>query len=399
MQPRRPMALLRAGATLCLISLVAACSSPGATVAPTTAAATPPPVTQAPVGTESPTQAAACVGDTTPDTTVTGDLSVYDWSGYEAEIFWQDFKNKYPNVKMTFDPTAASDADIYNAIKTGTHTEDLFHPYTGWLQFYVDEGLVQEIDTSKLKNWCKVPESFKAVGRFNGKQYFIPWDWGFSSVMYRTDKVSSVDSWAALLDAKNNGHVVMWDDGPGAVTVSSYVHGWDETAITADQLAQAKTEWTAVLKANPTRWLAEPELVDSFENGEGWLAYAWQGAFATLTNDKKVPVAYSNPKEGRNSWIGVYGLRADSANVDLALRFLDEKLGDLTGKNLIENYYYGTSNADAMAAITDETLKSAFSVDDPSILQKTNFTPNLTAAQRDAWIAMWSEAKAEAGVQ
>jgi spermidine/putrescine-binding protein len=95
----------------------------------------------------------------------------------------------------------------------------------------------------------------------------------------------------------------------------------------------------------------------------------------------------------------VYGLRADSTNVDLALRFLDEKLGDLTGKNLIENYYYGTSNADAMAAITDETLKNAFSVDDPSILQHTNFTPNLTAEQRDAWIAMWSEAKAEAGVQ
>jgi spermidine/putrescine transport system substrate-binding protein len=191
----------------------------------------------------------------------------------------------------------------------------------------------------------------------------------------------------------------MWDDGPGAVTVSSYIHGWDETAITADQLAQSKAEWTAMLKANPTRWLAEPELVDSFENGDGWLAYAWQGAYATLLNDGKVPVAYSNPKEGRNSWIGVYGLRADSTNVDLALRFLDEKLGDLTGKNLIENYYYGTSNSDAMAAITDETLKTAFSVDDPPILEKTNFTPNLTAAQRDAWIAMWSEAKAEAGVQ
>jgi spermidine/putrescine-binding protein len=141
----------------------------------------------------------------------------------------------------------------------------------------VDEGLVQEIDTTKLKNWCKVPESFRKVGQFNGKQYFIPWDWGFSSVLYRTDKVPNVDSWSALLDPMYAGHVVMWDDGPGAVTVSSYVHGWDETAITADQLAQSKAEWTAVLKANPTRWLAEPELIDSFENGDGWLAYSWQG--------------------------------------------------------------------------------------------------------------------------
>jgi hypothetical protein len=47
-----------------------------------------------------------------------------------------------------------------------------------------------------------------------------------------------------------------------------------------------------------------------------------------------------------------------------------------------------------MAAITDETLKEAFSIDDPAILEATNFTPNLTAEQRDAWTAMWTEVKA-----
>jgi putative spermidine/putrescine transport system substrate-binding protein/spermidine/putrescine transport system substrate-binding protein len=382
---------------LSVAAIVAACGGPGTSLAPTAGPSSPAATGTAAPPSVVPTET-ACESDTTPDPSVTGELSVYDWSGYDAEIFWQDFKNKYANAKVTFDATGASDADIYNGITTGTHTEDVFHPYTGWLQFYVDGGFVQEIDTSKLKNWCKVPDSFKAIGQFNGKQYFIPWDWGFSSVMYRTDKVPNVDSWSALLDPQYNGHVVMWDDGPGAVTVSSYVHGWDETAITADQLAESKAEWTEVLKNNPTRWLAEPELVDAFQNGDGWLAYSWQGAYATLLG-AGVPVAYSNPKEGRNSWIGVYGINAKSTNTDLALKFLDEKLGDLTGNNLVANYYYGTANGDVMASITDETLKEAFSVDDPSILQKTNFTPNLTAEQREAWIAMWSEAKAEAGVQ
>ena len=32
------------------------------------------------------------------------------------------------------------------------------------------------------------------------------------------------------------GHLSMWDDGPGAVTVSSYIHGYNETAITDEQL-------------------------------------------------------------------------------------------------------------------------------------------------------------------
>jgi spermidine/putrescine-binding protein len=176
-----------------------------------------------------------------------------------------------------------------------------------------------------------------------------------------------------------------------------YIHGWDETAITAEQLAESKAEWTRVLKSNPTTWAYDTELVEAMQNGDVWEGYSWQGAYATLLGND-VPVAYADPKEGRNSWVGMYGIRADSPNYDLALRFLDEKLGELTGTNLVELFYYGTTNKDVMAAITDPAIKEAFSIDDPSILDHTNFTPNLTDAQRDAWIAMWSEAKAAAAV-
>ena len=100
-----------------------------------------------------------------------------------------------------------------------------------------------------------------------------------------------------------------------------------------------------------------------------------------------MPVAYANPKEGRNSWVGVYGIRKDIPNSTWRYAFLDAKLGELTGQNLVNNFYYGTTNQDVMNGITDPTLKEAFSIDDPSILQKTNFTPNLTAEQRDAWTA------------
>ena len=382
MHPRRSLALLRAGVVLILISLVAACNGSGATSAPPTTAATANPATAAPA-TPTPT-------DTPPDQ-VTGSLLVLDWSGYDAEDFWIDFKNTYPNATAEFE-FGVSDADIYGKMKAGSQA-DVFHPYTGWLQFYVDEGMVEEIDTSKLKNWDKVPDSFKAVGQINGKQYFVPWDWGFTSILHRTDKITSVDSWSILMDPQYKDHLSMWDDGPGAVTVSSYIHGWDETAITDAQLAEAKAEWTAQAPLNKTYWAAESDLVPLVESGDVWAAYAWQGAYATLLG-KGVPVAYANPKEGRNSWVGVYGIRKGTPNLDLALRFLDEKLGTLTGENLVNLYYYGTTNGEVMAAITDETLKEAFSVDDPSILTTTNFTPNLTAAQRDAWTAMWTEVKA-----
>lgn len=381
MHPRRSLTLLQASVALVIMALVAACT-PAASSAPTAGPATAGPATQAPV-TAPPTE--------TPPDQVTGELLVLDWSGYDAEDFWIDFKNKYANATATFE-FGTSDADIYGKMKAGSQA-DVFHPYTGWLQFYVDEGMVEEIDTTRLKNWDKVPDSFKALGQFNGKQYFVPWDWGFSSILYRTDHIETVDSWDVLLDPAYAGHLSMWDDGPGAVTVSSYIHGYDETAITAEQLEAIQAEWTAQAPLNKTYWAAETDLIPLVQSDEVWAAYAWQGAYATLLGES-VPVAYANPKEGRNSWVGVYGIRKGTPNLDLALRFLDEKLSDATSTNLPNLYYYGSANSDVMAAITDESLKAAFGIDDPSILDSTNFTPNLTAEQRDDWTQMWTEVKA-----
>jgi spermidine/putrescine transport system substrate-binding protein len=320
------------------------------------------------------------------------ELAVLEWAGYDAKDFWIDFANKNPTTKVSFE-IGSSDADVYGKMKGGAKS-DIFHTYTGWLQFYVDEGLVEEIDVSKLSNWSKVPENFRKIGQINGKQYFVPWDWGFTSILYRTDKVKGkIDSWSALLDHKYKGHISTWDDGPGMVTVSSYIHGYDETNISAEQLAAIKAEWIKQRPLNLFYWAGEPELVDGMANGDVWVAYAWQGAYATLLG-KGVPVAYADPKEGRNSWVGVYGIRKGAPNLELALKFLDDKLADATMNNVVNQFYYGAANQDVMKGVTDATLKQAFSVDDPTILQRTNFTPNLTAKQRDDWTAMWTEVKA-----
>lgn len=384
-------ALPRTWAVLSAVAiLIAACAAPAATTRPSAG-----PPTAAPATTGSATDAPATdapATDAPASPITTGSLSVLDWSGYEDPLYWADFQTKYPDVDVNFS-FGISDADIYGKMKAGDQS-DLFHPYTGWLQFYVDEGLVSEIDTSRLSNWDSVPDSFKQVGMLNGKQYFVPFDWGFTSIMYRTDHVESVDSWSVLFDEQYDDHISMWDDGPGAVTVSSYIHGYDETAVTDEQLADIQAEWTAQAPLNRTYWTAEyGELDELVRSDEVWVAYSWQGAYATLLGEG-VPVAYADPQEGRNSWVGVYGINANSPNYDLALQFLDEKLGAVTGNNLVSNFYYGHTNGDVMAGITDPTLIEAFSIDDPTVLDRTNFTPNLTAEQRDDWTAMWAEVKA-----
>jgi hypothetical protein len=93
--------------------------------------------------------------------------------------------------------------------------------------------------------------------------------------------------------------------------------------------------------------------------------------------------------------VGLYGISADSDSPELALAFLDAKLAELTCSNLVTLYYYGCANGEVMSGITDEFLIGVFSLDDPSVLESTNFTPIITAEQRDAWTTMWTRVKAE----
>jgi spermidine/putrescine transport system substrate-binding protein len=321
-----------------------------------------------------------------------GQLTVLDWPGFDEEDFWIDFKKNHPDVTVRFE-IQPSDAAIYGAIKAGNQA-DIIHPYTSWLKRYVDEGLVEEIDVTKLANWDKIPESLKAIGRFNGKQYFIPWDVGFSSILYRTDKVEgTIDSWDALLDPQFSGHISMFDDGQSAVEVSSYIHDYDETDITPEQLRDIKEEWIKQKNLNLDYWEDESKLVREMADGDVWVAYAWPSAYAALKEMPEVKVAYANPKEGRTSWVGAYGIRKGTKNYELALKFLDEKLSAATANNVIDELSYGVANQEVWSSSSNPTLKEV-SLDDPSVLQRTKFPPELTEKQRGEWTDMWTQVKA-----
>ena len=106
-------------------------------------------------------------------------------------------------------------------------------------------------------------------------------------------------------------------------------------------------------------------------------------------------MAYADPEEGRNSWVGLYGIRAGSDSPELALKFIDAKLAELTCSNAMTIFYYGCVNQEVMDSVEDPVLREAFALDDPTILERTNFTPLVTQQQRDDWTTMWSRVQAE----
>ncbi|HLF61073.1 MAG TPA: extracellular solute-binding protein [Acidimicrobiia bacterium] len=338
----------------------------------------------------------ACAGaadtTTTSQPAISSDLSVLEWAFYEVPEMWVEFGEAYPDTKVEFS-FGASDEDIYAKILAGSG-EDIIHLYTPFLQFYVDEGLIQPIDTSKLANWDKVADGFKESCTIDGVVYCVPWDWGFNSILYRTDKIpEGIDSWDALFDPAYAGHVSMWDSGPAAVTISSYLMGVDERDLTEEQLAEIEQSWIDQKDVNLFYWTDEAELEAAITNEDIWVAYGWNGAYYRLLN-AGVPVAYAEPSEGRGSWVGQYAISADAESYDTALAFLDGKLGEQTATHLLVDYAYGHPVPDYYGVVEDANLIEALSLDDPGVLERTNFTVPITQEQLASFVGMWAEVKA-----
>lgn len=348
-------------------------------------------------------------------------LSIVEWPYYDDPNLWEGFakdSKDCTDVEMRWQ-IFEKDSVILNEVKSASPgTYDVVHPYTSWMQMYVDKGLVEVIDTGRLKNWNKVPEALKVIGRcgtsehelrcpaaLNGKQLFVPFDIGLSSILYRTDKVEKVHSWSWLIDDRYKGKISMFKDGPSAVAVSTYIHPdkYNEKNITPEQLDEIKQEWIRQKPLNLKYWDHELDLINDMIEDRVWMAYAWPSAYDAVRAglkekvqagkiEKDADVSYADPIEKRASWVGVYGIVKGTNSPDLALQFIDNKLSDSTSMYLVNNFHYAVSNKEVMRTTTDATVKELFP-DDVEIatvlFQQTNFTPELSYEQHDEWPKMW----------
>lgn len=321
-----------------------------------------------------------------------GSLAVLEWAGYELPEFWSKFAEAHPDVEVdnTF---FEQEPDVFAKVQSGFPV-DAIHPCVSWWGFYVEEGLVQPIDTSRLKNWPDLEPKLAKLGEFNGQQYFIPWDWGYESIVVRTDKVDKIPtSWADLWDPAYAGRLAVPDNAEMSQVMAALALGvpnpWDTTPEEDELIKQKLME----LKPNVlTYWADSTELAQMMASGDVWVAAGvWTATYQQLLSDG-IPVEYINPTEGRAGWVCGYGITAHAESPDLALEYIDARLDAESSANLSNEYYYGTSNSKSIEMIDPEVVK-LFDMDRPEVLDQTAFYRPMTAEHRQKVIEMWDEVR------
>jgi spermidine/putrescine-binding protein len=324
--------------------------------------------------------------------TASSQLVIFDWSGYELPEFHSKFTEKHPDTPPQY-AFFATDEEGYGKARSGFEF-DVVHPCTQFFRLYAESGLLQPLDTSRIEHWDDLAPSLVEAGKVDGVQYFLPYDWGYESLLVRTDKVDKIpESWADLWDPQYAGHIALFEAADANHIATAMSLGMDPWNTTPEQNEQIKQKLIELKPNLLTYWADFTEVKQLVASGDVWVAAnVWNDGYASL-KEEGVPVAYITPKEGRIGWMCAYAISSTTENKDMAYDYLNALLDPDSQATFGNSYAYGVSSNAALARMDPEKVKM-MQLDDPDLQSRTVFYKDWTEEQRKEINDRWSQIKA-----
>jgi spermidine/putrescine transport system substrate-binding protein len=323
-----------------------------------------------------------------------GKLQVLDWVGYEVPQLYAPYLKKYPGEKPKF-KFMTSETNALTQMAQG-FKPDIVRPYVGYVRDFAESGFVQPWNPKLIPNLKQLNPDMVKAGRYKGKQYGIPQDWGFDAILYRTDKVKpKAISWSLLMDERYAGKVTWWDD-LYMLVVAGYLTGannpWGQTTA---ELKKSQALLTSAVKKHVPRffWSSETDMQNAFAAGDVWIAYAWPADWAAM-KAKGLKVRYVHPREGAISWIGMLMQGKDTPRPQHAHAFADAWSSKQTGSWLEDNYAYGHANT--LARPKSKDLLKALQLTNPNALKEPHAHIDRYIPNRQEYAKRWQEVKGAA---
>lgn len=284
----------------------------------------------------------------------------FTWGGYDIPELFGAYAEK--NGEMPNFAIFGGSEEALTKMRGG-YVVDVSHPCNSGLPRWVNSGLFQRIDTSRLSNWPDVmPELVNLDGNDpqGGQVWLAPFDWGQTSITYRTDlfELEGEESWDMLWDERYKGRLGSLASGGDAWWCGAIKAGVPMNEIHTDaafeKIAAVMREQRPLIR---TYTDDTTTLEQALSSGEMVAAMTWNSS-ATLLKSEGVPVKFANVKEGALTWVCGVMIHKDAPNLDRAYDIIDSLLSVESGKFMINDYGYGHSNLKAFDAFDAETLQS-----------------------------------------
>jgi spermidine/putrescine transport system substrate-binding protein len=333
-----------------------------------------------------------------------GTMNILEWQGYEANGTEAQTYGMLAGKSYTddFGPDGLKYTYIVNdtqAVNKARQVQfDLMHPCIENLQDYVNGGLVQPWDTSLLPSFKNLNPVLTKKGQIDGQQYFIPWDWGYASILYRTDKVAPEDAtgWELFWNEKYKGRIAMWDGAQSNFEVAALKLGFPEMDnMTSDQVEQAKEALIEQKPLNKFYWKSEySDMQPAFKAGDIWISYAWQDAYVNMKAEG-LAVEFMEPSQGKLGWTCGFQLGSTTKNYRHAHQYVESFINHAACVDMVNLFYYGSADATVEPSdVKDKGLATKLNIGDPAALSGDNVNLQSWMPNENEVALAWEEVHA-----
>lgn len=317
-----------------------------------------------------------------------GVLQLFNWGNYTSPELLAKFEAE-TGIKVTVTDYDSNDTALAK-IEAGGHGFDLVVPSANYIPIFVEKGLIQELDLSRLANHGNIAPEWQNVDWDPGRKFSVPWQWGSTGIAVNTSVYKGdVNTSAVFLEvpAELKGKINVVPEMNDIVNLAIFYVGGEPCTEDTEVLKKARD---ALLAAKPD-WIAmDYGATERLSNNDWAASVNWNGSTmrARLANPD---VVYGYPKEGYPLFMDSVSLLSDAQNVDEAYKFLDFIMVPENAAMIsaFARYANGIAGSDAFMP---EDMKTAPEVVTPEEHKAAGrFLPTCSAKAQEYLTAIWTE--------
>jgi len=317
-----------------------------------------------------------------------GELQLFNWGDYTSPELIEKFEAE-TGIDVTITDYDSNDTALAK-IEAGGHGFDLVVPSANYVQIYVEKGLAQELDLSKLPNHGNIAPEWMDVAYDPGRRFSIPWQWGTTgTAVNKTAYDGDINTSAIFMDPPPElvGKVNVTPEMNDVISLALWYVGGEPCTEDTEMLKKARD---ALVAAKPN-WLSmDYGMTEKMAANDVMASVYWNGAIfrARLQNPD---VVYGYPKEGYPVWMDQVLLLSDAQNTEEAYKFLDFIMVPEHAA-MISSFARYANGISGSAEFMPEDMKTAPEIQVPAeLVEAGHFLPTCSPKAQEYYTAIWTE--------
>lgn len=241
-------------------------------------------------------------------------VRLHSWPNYHDPATFEAFTAA---TGIAVDVTVSgSNEEMLQKLKLGTAHWDLIVPTNYVIAPYVELGLIDELDLSRLSNYDARAQNllFTGAGEISGRVFALPKNWGTTGIASNTAHLPRpVASWKEFFSTAMNeasGRTIIHDYQLTAIGSALVSLGYSFNSIDPHELAEAER---LLLSAKPHLIAVDSDYQPAMRAGDAWLAMCWASDGQQLHRD--IPeIDYRLGSDGGEIWTDFYAIPSAARN-------------------------------------------------------------------------------------